>query len=281
MVGAAVLLFGQSVSGSEQDAAPMAVELLPDHSVLVSAGPEAKAVFNPRFGVFVSDKDPKPRLRWMEFGEQRQEGIAYNVIAWPIDEVVQKPTPEVNATQHVEDGYDPTTDQVMTEEFTADIFQAAPMRVIEAKSAEKRSDGTIVWKFAEQEDFTFSAELKPSQGEGEPVLHFEITPKKNAYYSVAYLGAPAEKADAVSEIWQPLIWQEMRFPDQAYLTESARCTIPATTVTKDGVTVAVDLCSHAESDIDLWRGGAQRRWRGAANPGGADSRRCRIAAQGG
>lgn len=216
---------------------PMNIELLPDHSVALSAGPDAKAVFKPRFAVLVSEKDPKPRLRWMEFGDQRPEGIMYNVMAWTADEIA--PSATTAAPQHVEDGFDPTTDQAVTAEAIADLFKVAPTRIIEAESAEKRADGSIVWKFAETDTFTFSAELTRTEGVAEPKLSFQITPKKDGYYAVAYVGAPSEKIGAVSEIWQPLIWQEMRFPDQAYMTEAARCTIPATTVTADGVTWAV------------------------------------------
>lgn len=235
------VVFGMAVSlmpvviAGESNSESYEVELQSDRSVLVTHGADAKAVFKPRFAIYVSEKDPKPRLRWLDFGKQRTEEIMYNVLAWTADETQPK---AVDATQHVEDGFDPTTDQALTAEAVVDVFRAAPMQVVEALSAEQLEDGRIVWSFADSEDYSFSAELKPSE-KGEPILAFKLTPKKEAYYSVAYLGAPAEKIDAVSEIWQPLIWQEKRFPDQSYLTESARCTIPATMVTKDGVTVAV------------------------------------------
>src|SRR5690606_9966848 len=44
---------------------------------------------------------------------------------------------------------------------------------------------------------------------------------------------PAMKPEVTKEIWQPLVWQEKRFPDNAFLTPSYMSTLP-TTLVNDG-----------------------------------------------
>lgn len=207
-----------------------------DGSVVVESPDGSSASFQPVFGVLSAAEDPKKGLRWMDLGQQRPEPIMYNVLSWTrgSDEEVTAP----KAKGHVEDGFDPALDQKLRSSDVVDLFRAAPFDAIRAASF-KWADHRMDWVFPETETYNLKASLSLSEGGGEPVLEFRFTPKTNGWFSVGYLGAPEFDPAKVEAIWQPLIWQDKRFPDQSYLTESGRCTLPATTVTKDGVTVSV------------------------------------------
>src|SRR3546814_4316848 len=68
-------------------------------------------------------------------------------------------------------------------------------------------------------------------------------------YSVGYTGAPASDIKSVEEIWQPLIWQEKRFPDRPYLTLAFRSPLPTALVTNKGNTIGV-LAKSSEFPFD-------------------------------
>lgn len=50
--------------------------------------------------------------------------------------------------------------------------------------------GRVRWEFAPQTDFALAAELTLPAGEGDPELAFTLTPKRDAFFSVAFTGAP-------------------------------------------------------------------------------------------
>ncbi len=207
-----------------------------DGAVVVKSPDGAEATFQPVFGVLSSAKNPKKGLRWMEFGEQRPETIMYNVLSWTRESGEESVA--VDAGKHIEDGFDPALDQQQRSSDVVDLFRSARMVTLRAASFQWQ-DNRMEWVFPDTESFKLRASVSLPAAGGEPVLEFHFTPKVGGWFSVGYLGAPAFDPASVEAVWQPLVWQDKRFPDQSYLTESARCTLPATTVTKDGVTVAV------------------------------------------
>ena len=48
----------------------------------------------------------------------------------------------------------------------------------------------VRWEFAACEEFGFAAELSLPAGDADPALSFTLTPKRDAFYSVAFTGAP-------------------------------------------------------------------------------------------
>lgn len=205
-------------------------------SVTVKAPDGSEAVFKPVFGILSTPKDPKKALRWMDFGKQRKEDIMYNVMSWTREPGLEGAA--AAAPGHVEDGFDPASDQKLRTSDVVDVFRSAPLTTARASSFEWK-DGRMEWVFPETETHTLRAAVSLPDDGSEPVLEFHFTPKVSGWFSVGYLGAPAFDSDSIDAVWQPLIWQDKRFPNQSYLTESGRCTLPATTVTKDGITVAV------------------------------------------
>ena len=224
--------------GPSADSATKKYAMAPadDGSVIVRAPDGSEAKFEPVFGILQSRNDPKKGLRWMDFGKQRPEPIFYNVLSWTVEGGDEAKSPV--ATGHVEDGFDPALDQKQRGSDVVDLFRAAPMETLRA-SAHEWSDGRMEWIFPDTETFTLRASVSLPESGGEPVLQFHLTPKIDGWFSVGYLGAPSFDPAKMEAVWQPLIWQDKRFPDQSYMTESARCTLPATTVTRDGSTVAV------------------------------------------
>jgi hypothetical protein len=95
------------------------------------------------------------------------------------------------------------------------------------------------WTFAETSTFAFEAELDLPAGEAEPRLRWTLRPKSTSRYSVGYLGAPAVPTTALDWLWQPPVWYGKRLPNQLYLTDESRTSIPASFVQSGGRTVSV------------------------------------------
>ena len=204
--------------------------------VCVMSGSSQPREFRPRFTVFATERDPQLTLRWGDWGDPVEKHL-YNVLTWSTG-AAGKVELKAKKAKHVEDGFDPASDQAKDRDRTMDAFKAAPAVTLDAVST-RTSEGRIEWLFAEQPDFTLRAAIELPAGQAEPLLRFEFTPKTAKWFSVAYTGAPEVEPAAMDEMWQPMIWQEKRFPNQAFLTESGRCTLPATLVANGGAVCGV------------------------------------------
>ncbi len=207
------------------------LRLLDDNSVEVISPDGGSAVFAPRFVILRAAADPKLQIRGGSPG-----GVNYNLTTWGKDD-----QPPADPELHVPDGSDPTLDQSFGGGRTADLFRACPAAWVEAESAEARGSkpDRIVWRFAATATFSLEAELALPEDATPPILRFSFTPAVPGWYSVGYVGAPAAAVAEADEFWQPLIWNEKRLPDQSYLTQAFRCTLPTTLVTRGGVTTGV------------------------------------------
>ena len=78
------------------------------------------------------------------------------------------------------------------------VGESTPLRATGASE----SDGTIRWVYAPQPDFEFSAELRLPPGAGDPLLTFMLTPRRAAFWSVAFMGAPAADLAATHTVPQ-------------------------------------------------------------------------------
>jgi hypothetical protein len=93
--------------------------------------------------------------------------------------------------------------------------------------------------FPEHPAFTLEATIEIPDPSAPPILSYRFTPKIDGYYSVGFTGAPAHSLSDVDEIWQPLIWQEKRFPPASYMELAYRCPVPTALVTHQGVTLGI------------------------------------------
>ena len=118
-----------------------------------------------------------------------------------------------------------------------DYYKSAEVINIKASKLIKTgASSTLV--FPKNALFSLEVDINIPDG-GFPEMALRFTPKEQGYFSVGYTGAMHISPDKLDALWQPYIWQELRFPDQCYLTVDNASPLPATTVTYRGVTTGV------------------------------------------
>ena len=259
------------------------LNVTPSGEIEVAMADGAVARFAPLVAVLSARSDPNLEMRWGQFPEAalklKDTGSVYNVLTWG-----RKNTAAKTATQHVEDGFDPSIDRGYGGGRTANLFAAGKLKTLRASTG--RSDGSkIVWDFPSDDTATVRLELDMPPDGTAPRLRLKTTVKADGWYSFGYVGAPETPASEVEELWQPLIYNERRFPHESFLEAAYRCPLPTTLVTHRGVTTGV-LADPAEYPFQPLPnfansrfGVALRNARGLAQPmlfapllGGAGSR---------
>ena len=270
-------LSAQPLANDRYSVAPAA-----DGAVQLTAKDAGSWTFRGDFVVLMATVDPKPAMRPGNIPR-----VSYNLVTWQTPAksggAALKSVKRSNA--QAGDGFD---DQILdgdTRQRTADVFAAAPTTQVRA-TAVTRDGEALRFAFSEHADFTLAATLTLPPGDAEPVLAFTLTPKRSAWFSVGYIGAPAFAAAELAESWQPFIWQGKRFPDHSYLTLAFQCSLPATFLRTGNVTLGVvaDADELPFSPLPLFDnsrfGVALRNAAGEAQPmvfaptlGGAESKR--------
>ncbi|MCH7226813.1 hypothetical protein [Haloferula sp. A504] len=195
-------------------------------------GPDgATADFGMTFRVFLATSDPKP-------AKTQVSGVDYNGgTSW----VASVPDPDsgIGGGDNPDwgDGFDP---DIVTNpgSRTANLFNAAASKEIRPTGDTVEADG-IRYQFAADPTFAFSTRIAFDAETGVPTITTTLESTGTAWFSVAYLGAPASSFADTEQVWQPLVWQGRRFPSTSYLTASYHCPVPSTLVTKAGSTVGV------------------------------------------
>ncbi len=226
--------------------ASLAAQPLANDRYTLEAAPEAGAVrltargagtriFRGDFTVLVARADPKPAMR-----PGNLPRISYNILTWQT--AAAPGAAALKATRRsaaqAGDGFDDRILKGDTQQRTADAFAAAPAFPVRAAGVERRGDA-LEFVLAPQDSFALTARLTLPPGDAEPVLAFTLTPRTDAWFSVAYTGAPAHALDELAEVWQPFIWQGKRFPPQPILTAAFQCSLPATLVRHGGTALGV------------------------------------------
>lgn len=208
-----------------------------DHGVLVESATGLQFRCTPAFTILATGTDPQLKNR-----PGGIKNINYNVVSWKVDpQRLQKDKllQTVKGDAGIAgDGFDDAILRGSTDGRTADLFCAGNTLVVTASGA-RIKDNAIHFVFAENPSFELTATLGFSESANEPVLEFSFTPLIKGYYSVGFTGMPETERLEFDEIWQPLIWQEKRFPDMSYMTLAYRCTVPATMVRVNEGTVAL------------------------------------------
>ncbi len=212
-------LIGLSLAAQAQVSVPSAG----DGIRITSGGKDYQ--FRPVFRVLYNAVDPGMTLKPAGINK-----VEYNVLTWKVTDssragFVQK---KINASV-AGDGFDDRILRAKSEWRTANVFHAGESQLLAATAIRQKKD-TVFFTFP---DPALSAYLITS-GRPYPALHFTYKAPRNGWYSIGYVGAPALQGAVAKEIWQPLIWQELRMPDAAYLTPAFMAPLP-TTMVNDGL----------------------------------------------
>lgn len=184
--------------------------------------------FKPDFVVLFNEKDPEIALK-----PSGLKKVPYNIPTWKTtaSNLADYNQQAVSASM-AGDGFDDKILRSAKQNRTANIYHAGTPYFISAVKAQKVGD-SMAYTFPEHPMFTLKAWLVQKSGSPYPSIRFSFVPKKDGFYSVGYVGAPAFKNEEVQELWQPLIWTEKRTPPQPYLTPAFMATLP-TTLVNDG-----------------------------------------------
>lgn len=207
------------------------MERVDGETVRISGPDGASADFGMRFRVFVATRDPSP-------AKTRVSGVDYNgATSWAAP--VRDPDNGIGGGGNPDwgDGFDP---DIVTSQHnrTANLFKAAPSKEIRPVSDAVEADG-ISHRFAADPAFKFSSRIGFDGETGLPVVTTTLEATGTAWFSVAYVGAPASAFADTEQVWQPLVWQGRRFPSTSYLTAAYHCPVPSALVTRKGTTVGV------------------------------------------
>jgi hypothetical protein len=228
----------RTVAAEPPVAGPAArLTVFPSGDVEVAMSDAGVARFAPVVAMLTARADPNLEMRWGQFLDPalrlNDTGSLYNVLTWGPKNSAPK-----SKTQHVEDGFDPTVDRGYGGGRTANLFSAGQLKTLRANTG--RSDGRkILWDFPADETATVRAELDLPPDGTAPRLRLITTVKADGWYSFGYVGAPETSEADVEELWQPLIYNERRFPQEPFLEAAYRCPLPTTLVTQGGVTTGV------------------------------------------
>lgn len=135
------------------------------------------------------------------------------------------------------DGIDDSLDGKLTAGRTGDIFYSGTVVEFVNESVKKQNDTIFVKAIA---DGYGKLSTKIYQDDKSlPTISYTFEPQKPGFYSVVYTGSPEFKYADVKEVWQPMVWQQKRFPAYSYLTLAFQCPIPATFAGDKSNTVGV------------------------------------------
>ncbi|MBI5689595.1 MAG: hypothetical protein HZC55_05815 [Verrucomicrobia bacterium] len=212
---------------------------LPDGRAGISAPDGARAVFAPNFTVLHAVRDPNLEMRWGKFPEPEMvlsdTGSIYNVLTWGL-----KSAKTAQAAAHVEDGFDPSVDRGYGAGRTANLFSAGRALTVPGTAAQLSTDGReLTWTLPGNAVADLAAAIDlPADGTA-PRLTLTATARVAGWFSFGYTGAPEVDPTAATELWQPLIYNERRFPHESFLEAGYRCPLPTTLVSHGGITLGV------------------------------------------
>ena len=187
---------------------------------------DAKNSYAPVFTIIRTPRDPELKMRPAGIGN-----VLYNAATWRSENGDARRVERTD--DQVGDGFDASILEGAVESRTFSLFNVGEN--IEMRPSGAVADGTkIRFTYPEHALFALEAELSIDSDSGCPMLSCTLRPKADGWYSVGFTGYEAADTAHVTELWQPMIWQERRFPDRSYATLAFRCPVPSAFVTTDG-----------------------------------------------
>lgn len=206
--------------------------------IIIRSGQRSYA-FTPSFVVLYNATDPGMALK-----PSGIKKVEYNVLTWKVKDSSRADFAQKKVSAAVAgDGFDDRILRGKAEWRTANIFNAGERTTIKATGTRQQGD-TIFFVFPETPPYKLSVYLLTT-AKPYPLLQYSFRSSRPGYYSIGYTGAPTCTPEKAAAVWQPLIWQEKRIPDAAYLTPAFMATLPATIV-YDGVNTIGVLAAPKE-----------------------------------
>ena len=187
--------------------------------------------YMPVFTVIHTPSDPDLKMRPAGIPD-----VLYNAATWHAE---RGDIRQVERTDdQIGDGFDAEILEGDVESRTFSIFNIGKNCILQPAAV--TTDGTCIrFSYPEQKEFELRAELRIDSASGYPRLRCTLLPKVDGYYSVGFTGYESIDTARVEELWQPMIWQERRFPDRSYATLAYRCPVPSAFVSTQGVSRGV------------------------------------------
>ena len=182
-----------------------------------------RTAYVPRFIVLYNAADPQPAMRPAGI-----PNVLYNAVSWLAAEADAKTV--TRTADQTGDGFDDRILDASVEQRSFGLFNAGE-NIPVAPSAYVCKGDTVFFSYPESDKFILESVLTIDPESGYPQLQFLLCPKVAGYFSVGYDGFDHYRPEQLSEIWQPMIWQERRFPDREYMTLAFRCPVPSAFVT--------------------------------------------------
>lgn len=180
-----------------------------------------------QFSVIYTTSNPDLALRSAGI-----KGVLYNVPTWKVAEADKADLKQSKRGNDMfGDGFDDKILSTSQGKRTSNLFNSGEVMIATPSKIVDKKD-SVIFVYPSNAVFSLSAIIVFNKS-GYPKIRYTLTPKQKGYFSIGYTGAPAMQPEATTEIWQPLIWQEKRFPDNSYLTPSYMSTLP-TTLVNDG-----------------------------------------------
>lgn len=199
--------------------------------VIVFHSEGVRSLYTPSFTIIRTDTDPELKMRPAGI-----PNVLYNAASWHSEQGDARQV--VRTDDQIGDGFDAEILNGDVQARTFSIFNVGEQCVL--KPSEIASDGSrIRFSYPAQKDFELSAELSIDSASGYPRLRGSLRPAIDGYYSVGFTGYEPLDTTRVEELWQPMIWQERRFPDRSYATLAYRCPVPSAFVMSDGASRGV------------------------------------------
>jgi hypothetical protein len=175
-----------------------------DGSFELKSGSSAWYRFLPKFCILYRDKDPNLKI-------ELDHATAFRV---------------------------PTWDSVDGGSRTMDLFTAGHSKILTSANISTVKNH-VRWHFPSDPSCSLEAALTIPTDSMEPRLTFRFTSHRKGWFSVGFVGAPEVDPDNIDSVWQPLVWQEKRFPAVSYLSMQHMCPIPEVLVSAHGDTLGV------------------------------------------
>jgi len=118
-----------------------------------------------------------------------------------------------------------------------DLYRAGESFVLSRPKVDRQAGG-VQWSLAEPR-IELRALLSLPPGNAEPRIRYTMLPKQSGAWSLAYAGAPAAELKNVVELFQPLVWDGRRLPEESFLIPDDQCSIPGCLVETAAGTVGV------------------------------------------